>query len=144
MTIVSDLKNIDGLFTTTLLVLFLAVIAPGVLIIYLFLPELFLKLDGLKFVLLSASLSLPIFVLNSLFMPAVMEYDEDEAFDIQQVGVTSGVFSSAVLYGGLLLSYSLNFKFSMFLMAVFIFEIIWILFCLFFMYYKRLQVRKTT
>ncbi|GGK49605.1 MULTISPECIES: hypothetical protein [Aliivibrio] len=140
MTIVSDLKSIDGLFTTTLLVLFLSVIAPGVLIIYLFLPELFLELDGIKFVLLASSLSLPVFILNCVFMPAVMGYGKDDNYDFQHVGVLSGIFSSTILYGCLIAAYIFALKFSLFLGIIVIIEVLWLSFCSVLMYRKGLKL----
>ncbi|TKF16250.1 hypothetical protein FCV43_18475 [Vibrio genomosp. F6] len=140
MTLVSDLKNIDGLFTTTLLVLFLSVIAPGILVIYLFLPELFIELDSIKFILFAASLGLPVFALNSFFMPAVLGFDEDEEYDFQQVGVFGGMLSSFVLYSCLIISYVAQFTFDTFLLSVVVFEALWFVFSAFY-YFKAKKVK---
>lgn len=129
MTLVSDLKNIDGYFTITMLVLFLSVLAPGVLTIYLFLPDLFIKLDGFKFVLFSASLALPVFVLNGAFMSGVIDDKSDDDVDFQQAGVFTGVLSSIILYACLICSYVFGFEFHQFLLAIAGMEMVWIIFC---------------
>lgn len=142
MTLVSDLKSVDGLFTTTLLVMFLSLIAPGVLIIYLFLPDLFLKLDGLKFILFATSLALPVFVLNSIFVPATFTDAEREEVDFQQVGVLGGILSSLVLYSCLIVAYVAKLSFDKFLLGVGLLESAWMVFCS--IYYIRGQKAKKT
>ncbi|RAH18108.1 hypothetical protein DOT36_20610 [Vibrio vulnificus] len=142
MTLVSDLKSVDGLFTTTLLVMFLSLIAPGVLIIYLFLPDLFLKLDGLKFILFATSLALPVFVLNSIFVPATFTDAEREEVDFQQVGVLGGILSSLVLYSCLIVAYVAKLSFDKFLLGVGLLEFAWTVFCS--IYYIRGQKAKKT
>ncbi|MGO4096468.1 hypothetical protein AB2327_18035, partial [Vibrio cholerae] len=128
MTLISDLKNVDGFFTTTLLVLFLSLIAPGVLIIYLFLPELFVKIDVFKLVLLSVSLALPTFILNGALAPLVLDLKSDGTVDFQMVSILSGIFSSILLYSCLVISYAERLEFSGFLRCAFFLEIIFVLF----------------
>ncbi|EIA1774640.1 hypothetical protein WMQ48_20295 [Vibrio cidicii] len=136
----SDLKSIDGLFTSTLLVLFLSLIAPGVLIIYLFLPDLFVKLDGLKFILFATSLALPVFVLNSIFVPLTFTDEEREEGNFQQIGVLGGILSSLVLYSCLIVAYVAKLSFDKFLLGVVLLELAWIAFS--YLYYVRGQKAK--
>ncbi|EPO0038526.1 hypothetical protein ACT5DV_003530 [Vibrio cholerae] len=140
MTLVSDLKSIDGVFTTTLLMMFLSFIAPGVLIIYLFLPELFVKLDGLKFILFATSLALPVFVLNSIFFLATLTDEERAEGDFQQIGVFGGMVSSLVLYSCLIVAYVAKLSFDKFLLGVGLLEVAWIVFSS--IYYVRGQKAK--
>ncbi len=131
MTIVTDLKNIDGHFFSTLIVLFLSIVCPGVLTLYLFLPELFISLDGLKFMLFSVALSLPLFVLNSVFSGMVIsaETDEEEDHNFQYNGLVSGAISSLIAYMCLMLSYVFSFSFSGFLVSLCVAELLYISVC---------------
>ncbi|MDH5360772.1 MAG: hypothetical protein OEX03_09420, partial [Gammaproteobacteria bacterium] len=54
------LKNTDSRFAGGYVLAFLATIAPGVLIIYLYKPNVFLEIDTIKFILFSLALSLPL------------------------------------------------------------------------------------
>ncbi|MGF1907581.1 hypothetical protein [Aliivibrio salmonicida] len=125
MSLLSEIKNVDGHFTSTLLVLFLSIISPGILIIYLFLPELFIKLDSLKFILFSVSLSLPVFVLNA-FMTTINEKSETE-IDFQVIGIATGIISSIIMFLSLIVSYVLDFSFNYFLITIFMLEVMYFL-----------------
>ncbi|HCE1552059.1 hypothetical protein CGG89_08215 [Vibrio parahaemolyticus] len=137
MTLLTEIKNVDGHFTSTVLVLFLSLIAPGVLTIYLFLPELFEKLDGLKFILFSTSLSLPVFILNG-FCSRMCE-PQDEDVDFQMTGISSGLMSSIIMYSMLVVAYFFDFTFSQFLTGVILVEAIY--FCIALILYRK-SIRK--
>jgi hypothetical protein len=64
-----DLKELKGLPPITwgyAVVLILAIIAPGMLLLYFYEEELFYELESLKLILLSVSVTVPIFALNSI------------------------------------------------------------------------------
>ena len=129
MSLVSDLKSVDGFFTSTLLVLVLAIIGPGVLTIYLFLPELFKSLDNIKFILFSISLSLPVFVLNGAFVPSLFP-DDEHSFQLS--GLITGAVSSLFSYFCLLVSYLNNIEFMTHLKILVAIEALFVMFCLVF------------
>ncbi|MEZ9185378.1 hypothetical protein AB4158_14410 [Vibrio splendidus] len=122
MTLLTEIKSVDGHFTSTVLVLFLSLIAPGVLTIYLFLPELFEKLDGLKFVLFSTSLSLPVFIVNG-FVTRLCEPQEEDV-DFQVTGIIAGLLSSAIMFLSLIAAYLYELSFRDFLTILAVAEII--------------------
>lgn len=132
MTLVTDLKSIDGNFATTSILIFLSTLCAGVLTIYLFLPELFLTLDTVKFILFSLSLSLPLFILNAFFSVPVLTPDmkKGEKLEFQMIGVLSGFFSSLIAYSALLSAYIFSLKFSGFLAILSGGELIYIVICL--------------
>ena len=139
MSLVSDLKNVDGFFTSTLLVLVLAIIGPGVLTIYLFLPDLFKSLDNIKFILFSVSLSLPIFILNGAFVPSLFPENEH---DFQTSGLLTGAISSLISYTCLLVTYWLKIDFEYHLMMLVSIEAVFILFCIVYHYTQVAPLNK--
>lgn len=125
MTIISDLKSIDGYFTATLIMLFLSTVAPGVLVIYLFLPELFINLEAFKLTLFSASLGLPVYSLNFFILTLLSLQGGKTINDVgfQLTSLLSSFLSCFTLYVLLLIAYGLNLKFSYFLVSVCSWEI---------------------
>ncbi|TCT43664.1 hypothetical protein EDB29_101471 [Vibrio crassostreae] len=116
MSLISDFKNIDGHLSMTVVSLFMSLIAPGVLTIYLFLPDLFRELDSFKFILLSVSLSLPAFVTNSLVGFA---FDDDHnSRDYHAIGMFGGFLSALVMFLSLLFSYAVSLAFREFLLCI--------------------------
>ena len=65
-----DIRRLTAWEITSLLGAFLATIAPGVLILHLFAPELVLKLDTLKLFVFAMGLTLPVIAVNA-FVVAV-------------------------------------------------------------------------
>jgi hypothetical protein len=129
VSLVSEIKNIDGHFTSTLFILFLSIVAPGVLTIYLYLPELFIKLDSLKFVLFAISLSLPVFVLNGVIVRICEDYEDE--LDFQLTGISAGIMSSVIMFSSLAISYVFVLNFYNFLKIVFAFEVLFFIVSLF-------------
>ena len=60
-----------SLSLTSLLGAFLATIAPGLLIVYVFAPKLVLQLDTLKLFVFSAALTLPVIAVNAFVVAVV-------------------------------------------------------------------------
>src|SRR5437879_6759127 len=70
MSWLSDLKEIDRPKIVLALMGFMATIGPGFLIIYQFKPELIEKLDIVKLIVFSCSLTLPILLFSSIMIVA--------------------------------------------------------------------------
>lgn len=121
--LISDLKNLDGYFFMVIIALFISIVAPGVLTIYLFLPELFKELTGLTFLLFSISLSLPIFTINAFFVLLSERLLETEP-DFRSIGLVASFMSSMVMFSCLLSAYILALPFKKFLICLTIIEIL--------------------
>ena len=89
-------------------ILFLSVIAPGLLVLYLFKFHFFLELDSFKLLLLSIAFSLPIPTINTVFSGLVAK----EAPDLEEHVFSNVAISFVGMYLAILISYifSLNFK----------------------------------
>ncbi|TLE17675.1 hypothetical protein [Vibrio cholerae] len=122
MTLVSDIKNLDGLFLMTAISMFIAIFSPGILTIYLFLPQLFFDLDSFKLLMFAVSLSLPVFALNAM-MILVVENTVGEG-DFQVPAYLGSVTASVVMFTSLLAAYLFGCTFSYFLISVAILELL--------------------
>jgi hypothetical protein len=65
VTLLNEIRGLTVWDVTSLLGAFLATIAPGVLILYVFAPELVLQLATLKLFVFSAALTLPVIAINA-------------------------------------------------------------------------------
>ena len=68
MDIVESVKKIDGKSATIIVAVFVSIVAPGLLILMLYKPVLFKELETIKLILLSISLSLPLWTLNAFVL----------------------------------------------------------------------------
>lgn len=71
MTVLDEIRGLTVWDLTSLLGAFLATIAPGVLIVYVFAPELVLQLDTLKLFVFSAAVTLPVIAVNAFVVAVV-------------------------------------------------------------------------
>ncbi|WP_318417302.1 hypothetical protein [Photobacterium leiognathi] len=122
MTLVSDIKSLDGLFLMTTISMFIAIFAPGILTIYLFLPHLFIELDSFKLLMFALSLSLPAFAVNAM-MVLFVENTVGEG-DFQVPALLGSVTASIIMFASLMLAYLLEFPFSYFLVSVVALELL--------------------
>ncbi|TOF33627.1 hypothetical protein CGJ24_22930 [Vibrio parahaemolyticus] len=127
MSLVSDVKSLNEHQVVTFFVLFLSLVAPGMLIVYLFLPDKFESLDTLKLILFSVSLSIPLYSLN-IFLTLIG--DPKRVMDLHFMGVLVGITSGMVLNFSLLISYFWSFNFREFFIPVVIFEVFYFLICI--------------
>ena len=74
MAVLDDIRRLTVWDLTSLLGAFLATIAPGLLIVYVFAPELMLQLDTLKLFVFSAALTLPAIAVNAFVIAVVCPF----------------------------------------------------------------------
>lgn len=71
MTVLDEIRKLKVWDVTVLLGAFLAIIAPGMLIVYIFAPELVLQLETLKLFVFSSALTLPVIAVNAFVLAMV-------------------------------------------------------------------------
>ncbi len=71
MAVLDEIRGLTAWDATLLLGAFLATIAPGMLIVHIFAPELVLQLDTLKLFVFSAAVTLPVIAVNALVLAAI-------------------------------------------------------------------------
>lgn len=102
--------------------IFVGAICPGFLTVFLFRPELISSLDTLKLLVLSLSLTLPVFIVNVALTgttPAAMKLDN------KIVEALIGLFFTAcVFYTTIIISYFFGLGFKPFLIVMAIVQVI--------------------
>lgn len=106
MSLVEEIKKLEGLDVGLYLGAFLATIGPGFLLIFMYKPELIESLDTVKVILFSASIGFPLFALNA-FITLVLS-KKNEEIDFHDAGLTSGTITSIAFYTTLLTAYYLS------------------------------------
>ena len=97
MTVLEQLRNITAWDITVVLGGFLATVAPGLLIVYLFAPELVFKLETMKLFVFSAAITLPVLAVN--------------AFAMLVVGILMGIWSKGTATRQYLFFYEVTWAF---------------------------------
>jgi hypothetical protein len=147
MSILSELdKTTSKTFVIFLDLLFL--IVPGFLIWFYFYPDIFIKLDTIKLVLLSVAIILPFFIVNLICIFALMMSSprSDKKFDVNDeiVGYTFSIIcSNIIIYTIFLLGYFLKLKFKEALIVDIIIEIVIVLVTIIFLLKKSFK-KKTS
>lgn len=119
MSTIDELRKLKPMHVASWLALFLAIIAPGFLTIFLYRPELVSGLDTLKLLVFSASLTLPILLFNVVGAFAVLEA-RNESVD-QEVLITLTILLTCLSqYLALLIAYLVGLSFKGYLLAVFL------------------------
>ncbi len=117
---IAQIKD-KGFVITFLSVIFL--ILPGVLVLFLFERSLFINIDWVKLILLSAAITAPISFVNTLLITVIDDEDKprqkDYLFDSFSVGI---VLSSILICGLLFISYVLNATTKDFIFTLGVFE----------------------
>lgn len=112
MTDIPDLSKLPFKHIFLYCFLITAILSSGTLIIYIFNYNLFIAMPFGKLVLLSISISLPIFIVTIFFIDSVIEPTEFE--DIEELWqaliALGGFYTSLVLYGLIVLSFFFTFK----------------------------------
>ena len=127
MGVIEDLKGLKASSAVSWSVLFLSVIAPGALILYLYEPELVREVDSVKFVILSGAFTAPTMMLL-LFTSGVADsvaarqgnVTKGQAGVLQDWYVIHGVNSSCIFYLAIAMAYlwSLSFRQLIYFIAV--------------------------
>lgn len=97
---ITDFKKLSALTWVFWTIFLLATIAPGALAIFSFREDMFLQLDIFKLLLLSTSITFPIWILN-IVLVSLTSWDDSNNEGIshlQTIGAWGGMLSSLPLY----------------------------------------------
>ncbi|HZW86024.1 MAG TPA: hypothetical protein VFF41_01035 [Gallionella sp.] len=128
MDILEQIKKVEAHDLVKIVTAFVGVISPGLLTLFLFKRDLFVSLDLMKLVLLSASLSLPIVLLN-YFLLSIIPSAKKSTNEISEKRFilanlfTASLMSATFFYGALVVAYFLGFKLYAFMWTLTIFQI---------------------
>lgn len=107
-----ELKDVKPLHYALGLSTIMATIAPGFLCLMLFKPALIQSLDVIKIIIASFSLTMPLTVMNFVFLIGFDIFDKKDANDIMtKLWTLTSFLSSVVLYLGLYFAYLCNMSF---------------------------------
>ena len=134
MTILKDIKNLKVNTVVSLSILFLSIVAPGSLILFIYKPELVQNLDALKLVILSSAMTAPP-LMFLLFTSRVTEVVlmKQKRMNRGQVGllqdwyVLHGVNNSCMFYFAIFVAYMMDLNFRWLVLAVLLFTILGVL-----------------
>lgn len=139
-------KELDVNSFFVLLFMLIAMLCPGILILYLYNNQLFISLNVIKLILLSISISSPVFIFNFIvnyfiahhllnklsFVDGRIEWQNDgQEFmsELSEASIGGSVRNSFFsLYGGVLISYLLNLSISNLIYIIIVLEIFAIIF----------------
>lgn len=97
---ITDFKKLSALSWVFWTIFLLGTIAPGALAIFSFREDIFLQLDIFKLLLLSTSITFPIWMLN-IVLVSLTSWDDsnnDGISHLQTIGAWGGMLSSLPLY----------------------------------------------
>jgi|GEM_PF-1926955 len=127
------IESVKKLAVTDILVIvyvFLATLAPGLLILYLYKPEYIEKLESIKLVLFSFCLTSPVLLFNTLivamlspkqlYSPPTLEEERKDYYLGQFIG--GSAFTMFIFFVLLILAYYRNFSFKWFVGWILIIE----------------------
>ncbi len=103
---------------------FLSVVAPGVLVLHLFRPDLIASLDALKLILFCAALTMPVVIVNffsivvvRFLFPAPTDSQPASDADRAEALIIAMCLAFIVFYAALLIAYLAQLQFKMFLLS---------------------------
>jgi len=103
-----DLDKFKSITWLTLLLLIVTLIFPGILFVFSFNRELFLKLDLIKLILLGVAITTPIWLLNSFIMSIMSKEAISENENLQLTGIVGSIISIPILYLPILINFFFN------------------------------------
>jgi hypothetical protein len=142
--IVDDIRGLTAWDVTSLLGAFLATIAPGLLIVYLFKPELVLHLDTLKLFVFSAALTFPVIAVNAFVVAVVGPFTGSigsGAGTRKHVYFWQASWAFLTLYSALLIAYIFKLTVILFIGTVAVLDV---LFAVIVLWVMRFLVRQHT
>ena len=98
-------------------------IAPGLMIIFYFYPDLFLSIDTIKLILLSLAFTTPVVLINMFLFGKIMNKKSNIAVD----SIFAIFLTSSIIYIGLFISYLFKLSFGNFIFLNIVLEIILII-----------------
>jgi hypothetical protein len=129
MSILDDAAKLETGRILAAIGVFFVVLAPGFLTIYLFKPALIVALDTSKLVIFSSSLSLPLVVVNLLFIGYGHERAQKKDPNLPPVDRMDAlggalVLAALIVYPSLLLAYLISLQFKGFLIAIAVLQLL--------------------
>ena len=130
MSILDDIKSIEPKHMLLVVSIFIAAVAPGLMLILIFMPEFIPGLDVVKLILLSLSLTLPLILINFFISfswnAATIESSNPSSKEDQftLVLLVACLFTAATTYPSILLAYIFGLHFITLLFVIGVFEFI--------------------
>jgi hypothetical protein len=126
MNFVDDFKKLKRVEIMHFSILFLALIASGFLLIYLYRIDLLISLSTLKLIIFSISLSSPIYILNYLLVAYHEDYEDKQkkAEKADTISMISSSFSFVIMNFTTLFAYLFDLSFKYYILSIFVIEII--------------------
>lgn len=109
MSLVDEVRKLEPADFALAVGVFIAIVAPGFLTIYLYKPELVSSLDTFKLLVFSSAITLPVVVAN--FAAAAYLANEDSPPNFADISMQALASGCVVLYISLILSYLLTLTF---------------------------------
>ena len=111
MSLIDDARKLEPSDFAIGIGFFVGVVAPGFLTLFLYKPALVTSLDILKLLLFSTAITLPIVIINFIFV--AMLYDEDKKTpELRLLSIGALALACSVQYLALLISYICAFIFN--------------------------------
>ena len=102
MSNLKDFKEIPPITWGFIVTMVVGTIIPGILLVYLFKPDLFLAVETVKLLFLSMGITLPVWLINSFLVAAVAEEegdnDEHVKDNLQLTGLVGALLSTPPLF----------------------------------------------
>lgn len=118
MALIEDIKKLETWQISAALVSFLATVAPGSLILYLYEPALFRELETFKLLVLSAAVTLPVVLVNILLTAVIGSFTGRlKKANKSQFYFLQMLWAFFVLYGTLLVAYFCSLSIKQFIMV---------------------------
>jgi hypothetical protein len=95
-----DLHKIKSITFVTFMLFCITIICPGIMFVFLFSRELFLETDTFKLILLSVSITTPIFLINSFLITLIQEPEINDNIDenLQITTIFGNIISLPIIY----------------------------------------------
>jgi len=118
--VIDSVKNLDNRWVINYVGLFFSTIAPGMLIIYLYKPVMFVQLETIKLILFSLSLSLPLWLVNMFILGPPGKREQLDSFI--KLAFFCSISAGFGYYSGLLISYIFTLQFLWFVLLSILFN----------------------
>ena len=121
MDLITDIKNLGHQEIFFGILCFLGILAPGVLIIFHFRPDLFQSLDAFKMIVLALALTVPLGLFNSVLVHTIWDSGKTGPFENAALACA---FTFLFTYPLILLAYFCGFRFRAFLWTLIALELL--------------------
>ena len=101
---INDFRGIPPITWSFIVVMVIGTIIPGLLLVFLFRPDLFMSIETIKLLLLSMGITLPVWLCNTILAAIIMdkltstEKEDQVGFHLQIMGLLGAIFSVPALF----------------------------------------------